>query len=84
MQKAGTIKLNNSTLTNVEEAICLGVSFDKQLTWKPHIVHSDARARKKISILRKLAGTTYGASKNILKQYFRVQSGPISNMAHQR
>jgi hypothetical protein len=36
-QKAGTIKVSGTTLTEVEEATYLGVTFDKRLTWKPHV-----------------------------------------------
>ena len=61
-QKAGTINLGGTPLKEDEEATYLGVTFDKRQTWKPHIVKAEAKARRRLAILRKLAGTTWGAS----------------------
>ena len=70
-QKAGTIKLGDTPLRSDEEATYLGVTFDKKLTWKPHIQQAEAKARRKLAILRKLAGTDWGAKTNILKQVYQ-------------
>jgi hypothetical protein len=34
-----------------------GVTFDKRMTWKQHITSAEAKARRKMNIVRKLAGT---------------------------
>jgi len=73
-QKAGPIKLGNTTLKNEEEVTYLGVTFDKKQTWRPHIQKAETKARKKLAILRKLAGTSWGANQQILK---RVYQGTI-------
>ena len=70
-QKAGTIKLGDTPLRSDEEATYLGVTFDKKQTWKPHIQQAEAKARRKLAILRKLAGTDWGAKTNILKQVYQ-------------
>jgi ribonuclease HI len=69
-QKARTINVSGAPLTEVEEATYLGVTFDKRLTWKPHIAHAETKARKKLAILRKLAGTNWGANEEILKTVY--------------
>ena len=44
--------------------------MDKTLTWGPHIEDIEKKATKKLNIMRKLAGTNWGADKNILKQVY--------------
>ena len=73
-QKPGIIKLGDTPLKNEEEATYLGVTFDKRQTWKPHIDRAEGKARRKLAILRKLAGTHWGANQKILK---RVYQGAI-------
>ena len=50
------------TLKEEDEATYLCVTFDKRLTWKPHTLRTERKARKKLAIMRKLAGTTWGAN----------------------
>ena len=69
-QKAGAIKVCNTILAEVEEATYLGVTFDKRLTWKTHIANAESKARKRLSILRKLAGTNWGAHEKILRTIY--------------
>jgi len=49
----------------------LGVTYDKHLTWKVQITNAEAKARKKLSIMRKLAGTNWGANEKILRQVYQ-------------
>ena len=58
-QKAGTITLVGTTLKEDEEATYLGITFDKRQTLKQHIAKAEAKARCRLAILRKLAGTTW-------------------------
>ena len=82
-QKAGTFTLGGTSLKEDKEVIYLGVTFDKRQTWKPHISTAEAKARRRLAILRKLPGTTHGASEKIMEQFTREQSDPISSMAPQ-
>ena len=52
-------------------ATYLGVKFDKRQTWKPHITQAEGKARKKLAMMRKLAGTSWGASEQILKTVYQ-------------
>ncbi|KAK7101835.1 hypothetical protein V1264_020159 [Littorina saxatilis] len=70
-QKAGTIRLGGTPLREDEEATYLGVTFDRRQTWKPHIAQAETKARRKLAILRKLAGTTWGANEKILKTVYQ-------------
>lgn len=69
-QKPGTVKLENTTLKNEDDPTYLGVTFDKRQTWRPHIQKAEAKARRKLAFLRKLAGTTWGANEKILKTVY--------------
>ena len=69
-QKAGTITLGGTPLREDEEATYIGVTFDKRQTWKQHIAKVEAKARRRLAILRKLACTTWGASEKILKTVY--------------
>ena len=70
-QKAGTIKFGDTPLRQDEEATYLGVTFDKRQTWKTHISKAEAKARRKLALLRKLAGTSWGANERILKSIYQ-------------
>ena len=69
-QKAGNIKIGDASLRTDLEPTYLGVTFDKRQTWKPHIQKAEAKAKRKLAILRKLAGTTWGANERILKTVY--------------
>lgn len=58
-------------MTEADEATYLGVTFDKRLTWKSHISKIEGNARRKLAIMRKLAGTTWGANEQILKTVYQ-------------
>ena len=45
----------------------LGVTFDKRMTRKNHISQAEAKVKRKINIMQKLAGTNWGANKRVLK-----------------
>ena len=55
----------------------IGVTFDKRLTWKAHLPNAETKARKKLAILRKLAGTNWGAHEKILKTVYLGTVRPI-------
>ena len=47
------------------------ITFDKRQTWKQHIAKAEAKVRRRLAILGKLAGTTWGASEKILKTVYQ-------------
>ena len=69
-QKAGTITLEDQNLRQDDEPTYLGVTFDKKQTWKPHIQTAETKAKRKLAILRKLAGTTWGANEKTLRTVY--------------
>ena len=53
------------------------VTFDKRLTWKTNTLRTEGKARKKLAIMRKLAGTTWGANEQILKTVYEGSVRPV-------
>ena len=76
-KQARLIKIGTHTLKEEDKAIYLGVTFDKRLTWKPHTLRTEGKARKKLVIMRKLAGTTWGANEQILKTVYEGSVRPV-------
>ena len=54
-------------LQHTDSTTYLGVTFDKRQTWRYHINCAQAKARRKLALLRKLAGTQCGAAETVLK-----------------
>ena len=46
----------------------LGITFDRGLTWKPHIEKTEKKAKTLLTIVRKLAGSNLGSTHENLKQ----------------
>ncbi|XP_048778819.2 uncharacterized protein LOC125682098 [Ostrea edulis] len=77
-QKNQSVQLNlGSTSLEIEDQqTYLGVTFDKRMTWKQHITSAEAKARRKLSIMRKLAGTNWGTNEKILKSVYQGNVRP--------
>ena len=69
-QQAGKIKLGDYPLKEDDEPTYLGVTFDKRQTWKPHLQEAETRARRKLALMRKLAGSTWGADERTLRTVY--------------
>ena len=65
------------TLKEDDKATYLGVTFDKRLTWKPHTLRTEGKAHTNLAIMRKLAGTTWGANEQILKTVYEGSVRPV-------
>ena len=61
------IMLNHTELQHIDSATYLGVTFDRRQTWKPYICNAETKARRKLALLRKIAGTQLGAAEAVLK-----------------
>ena len=64
------LMLNHTKLHYIYSATYLGVTFDIRQTWKPHICNAETKARHKLALLRKLAGTQWGAAEAVLKNVY--------------
>ena len=55
-----SLELNNQPVSQVETQTFLVVIPDTSLTWKSHLEAAEAKATRKLAIMKKLAGTTWG------------------------
>lgn len=67
----GRLTLGNTTLKMEDQQTYLGVTYDKKMTWRQHITLAESKARRKLNIMRKLAGTQWGANGKILKSVYQ-------------
>ena len=56
------LKIDNSTLALEKIVKFLGVLFDKQLSWTPHINYVVDKCKIRLNLMRCVSGTTYGAA----------------------
>ncbi|GFV91119.1 reverse transcriptase domain-containing protein [Trichonephila clavipes] len=60
------IKMQNSKIKRVDLPTYLGVTLDPKLRFSKHIEQTAKKALRKLNILRKLSGTSWGAAKIII------------------
>ena len=48
----------------------LGVTFDKRLTWKAQTEKTEQRAKSRLTLMKKLSSTNWGADANILRKLY--------------
>ena len=75
------IKLGDTDLPQVANPTFLGVKLDPRLSWKPHIEDMEARGIRRLAIMRKLSGTTWGANTKILKSVYTGTVRPVLEYA---
>lgn len=71
------LTINNQRIPQEDTPTYLGVKLDKRLTWSPHIQEMGRRATRRLSLMKKLAGTKWGASSNILRQVYTGNVRPV-------
>ena len=66
------LKLGTSRLLYQSSVKFLGVVFDRHLTWSEHIQHVADRCRKRLNLMRAMAGSHWGASRDTLLMVYRA------------
>ena len=61
------VKYNNETLPFCSEPKYLGVSLDRSLTYRPHLESLRKKLTSRFTLLRRLAGSGWGAGATILR-----------------
>ena len=64
--------IDNSTLVLEKKVKFVGILFDKQLTWTPHINYIVDKCKTRLNLMRCVSGTTYGASKQPLLIMYKL------------
>ncbi|GBM11640.1 hypothetical protein AVEN_102757-1, partial [Araneus ventricosus] len=66
------ILLEGQLLNVVNEIKFLGVTFDKKLTFKPHVMKLRKKLDKTLNILKVISNTSWGASRTSLLRVYRA------------
>jgi len=64
------LNFNGHILKEDKTPIYLGVTFDPRLTWKEQIQKNKTNATLRMSLMKKLAGTNWGANQDVLKKMY--------------
>ena len=75
-QKA-TLHINGLTQLAEHNPTYLGVTFDKRLTWKQQTEKAEARAKERLTLIKKMAGMTWGADTVTLKRLYTGRVRPV-------
>jgi ribonuclease HI len=75
-QKAN-LHINGQTLLAEDNPTYLGVTFDKRMTWKNQTQKAESRAKVRLALMKKLAGTTWGADTKTLKRLYTGRVKPV-------
>ena len=71
------IKINNALLERENHPKYLGVTFDPRLTWCKQIENVPKNGIRRTSLLKKLAGTSWGADMKVLKKTYVGYVRPV-------
>ncbi|GBN88931.1 RNA-directed DNA polymerase from mobile element jockey [Araneus ventricosus] len=66
------ILLGSQLITVVNEVKFLGLTFDKKLTFRPHVIKLRKKFDKALNILKVLSNTSWGASRTSLLRVYRA------------
>ncbi|GBN88196.1 hypothetical protein AVEN_12930-1 [Araneus ventricosus] len=66
------IPLGSQLITVVNEVKFLGITFDKKLTFRPHVIKLRKKLDKALNILKVLSNTSWGASRTSLLRVYRA------------
>merc|ERR1712240_709070 len=64
------LAFNGLKLQKDKTPVYLGVTFDQTLTWKEQLQKNKTKAKLRMSLMKKLAGTNWGANHNTLKRLY--------------
>ena len=67
---SANLQINGQQLRKEDTPTYLGVTYDQRLTWKAQTDQAETRAKLRLSLMRRLAGTTWGADAKILKTVY--------------
>ena len=58
VKQTANLYLDGEKLESEENPTYLGVTFDKRLTWKKQVEKSEKKAKSRLSLMKKIAGSS--------------------------
>lgn len=71
------LKINNETIPKSECTKYLGVHMDNKLNWKEHIQHIIVKVNKRLSLVKRLAGVSWGNTQDTMNTTYKTYIKPI-------
>jgi len=65
------LKINDRFIKMEDKAKFLGLVLDSKLTWKAHVDYIVDKCKKRLNLMRAIAGNKWGASKKVLHTVYR-------------
>ena len=75
------LRLKGEIVPQTDNPTFLGVKLDTQLTWKPQIEKMERSSLQKLTLMRKLTGTSWGADSSILTKVYTATVRPTMEYA---
>ena len=75
------LRLKDEIMPQTDTPTFLGVKLDTRLTWKPQIEKMERSSLQKLALMRKLAGTSWGADSSILTKVYTAAVRPTMEYA---
>src|SRR4051812_35351934 len=72
-----SLKIGSNELTESTNQTYLGVTLDRRLTFKNHSLQQAEKARNRLKILKRLAGSTWGTSISTLIITYKLYVLPV-------
>lgn len=72
-----TVKIGGEVIQQNEHPKYLGVYMDQKLNWQTHINKTAEKAKNRLSVLKRLAGSKWGCSRTVLNNTFKTYIRPI-------
>lgn len=69
--------LGNDSIEETESQVYLGFTLDRRLTMKPHAIKQGEKAEKRLKILKRLAGSTWGTNLHTLVTTYKSYVQPV-------
>ena len=70
------LKIHGQSLPAEENPRYLGITFDQRLTWKPQVDKAECNSKLRLTLMKKLAGTSWGADATTLKRLYTGRVRP--------
>ena len=71
------LKIKEMSISKTDQYTYLGMTLDNKLTWKAHIDKITTRASKRLTILKRLAGSKWGCARSTLNLTYKTFVLPL-------
>ena len=71
------LKLNNIDIKQVSKFTYLGVTFDCKLSWKDHVDEIVTKAQRRLTVIKRLAGSKWGCARSTLNTTYKMFIKPV-------